>query len=52
MMNNKQEFQVKKKKYHTPVLKKYGTLAEYTKGSLTGQGNPDGQQYYGSDLRS
>ena len=52
MMGNKIEFEVKKKAYHTPQLKEYGTFAEYTKGSFGGTGNPDGQQYYGSDLKS
>jgi len=48
----KKEFEIKKKVYNIPHLKKYGTFAEYTKGNLGGQGEADGQQYYGSDLHS
>lgn len=49
---NELEFEIKKKKYASPQLKKYGTFSEYTKGSRGGEGNPDGQQYYGSDYHS
>jgi len=50
----KKEFEIKKKVYNIPHLKKYGTFAEYTKGSQDGQGQTDALgQYYGSDnLRS
>ncbi len=46
------EFIAKKKVYHKPVLQKYGTFAEYTKGNINGTGQPDGGQYYGAPTRS
>lgn len=46
------EFEIKKKLYSSPKIKRYGTFAEYTKGSFGGQGDPDGQTYYGNDLHS
>lgn len=46
------KFDIIKKVYNTPELKEYGTFSEYTKGSFNGQGEADGQQYYGSDLHS
>ena len=49
---NEIEFEIKKKVYHVPHLTKYGTFAEYTKGNSGGQGNSDGQTYYGEDLHS
>ena len=53
MQNKKyKEFEIKKKTYCTPQLRKYGTFAEYTKGNFGSQGEPDGQQYYGNDLIS
>lgn len=54
-MKNKKseiEFEIKKKVYSSPNVKEYGTFSEYTKGTFNGQGNPDGQQYYGADLNS
>ncbi len=51
-IKNTIEFEIKKKTYVSPQLKKYGTFSEYTKGNFGGEGNPDGQQYYGSDLTS
>jgi len=51
-MKNEIEFEIKKKVYHTPYIKEYGNFAEYTKGSFNGQGQADGQQYYGADLYS
>jgi len=53
-MNKKNEkiFEIKKKSYHSPKLKRYGTFSDYTKGNGFNGNNADGQQYYGFDLTS
>jgi hypothetical protein len=45
-------FEIKKKPYSSPNVKKYGTYSEYTKGQGTNGDHADGQTYYGQALRS
>ena len=46
------EFEIKKKKYSTPALKKYGTFSEMTKGNGFQGQDADGQTYFGYTLFS
>lgn len=45
-------FEIKKKPYSSPNVKKYGTYSEYTKGQGINGDHADGQTYYGQALRS
>lgn len=51
-MKNEIEFEIKKKVYSVPCLKKYGNFEDYTKGGGSGSSNVDGQNYYGQDTFS
>ncbi len=49
---NEIEFEIKKKVYNVPHLKKYGTFSEYTKSQSGSQIGVDNQNYYGSNPTS
>ena len=49
---NEIEFEIKKKVYNAPYLKKYGTFAEVTKGEGLNGDHADGQTYLGYTLYS
>jgi hypothetical protein len=49
---NEIEFEIKKKIYYVPHLKKYGTFADYTKSQSGNELGTDNQNYYGSNPTS